>query len=167
MTIAVASYLSGVNQEKVAVVRMGENSEITEISKIYYGVEKSKFRLFDVDYFLISRPLEMSYVLSDDYDYVVIDFGCEYDLYMEEIIRCNMKIVLGSVNLWRYGEYKNLCIKIKEIPGSDQWLHIVSGEKSDVTEHFRKTKLFGFERIYIPSPYIIENEQIEYFQRIL
>lgn len=167
MALALSAYLSGVKREKTAVVQINDETDFTEISKMYYGIEKTRFKLFGVDYFLIPEISELSYIINGAYDYVIIDFGRDFDFYVSEILRCSMKIVMGSVNLWRYGDYDLLCRKLAKIKGSDKWLHIVSGDEDDIREHARRTNIAVMQRADIQNPFVMENRQLSFFQKIL
>lgn len=168
MTLAFASYLAGVLQKKVAVARIGEGRELLDISGIYLGDElKSEFEMFKIDYYQLGEDARISWLLGKGYDYVVVDFGDGYERNIEEIMHCSIKVVMGSVNLWRYAAYKKLCKFLRQIPGSDRWLHIVGGDVSDARLHLKKEELTGMSRVMITDPYILEKEQLDFFQKIL
>lgn len=168
MALALASYISGVKIMHTAIVKAGNSREFESMAKVYFGEDKENgFSLFGTDYYTMANDSQLSWIYAENYDYVIIDFGAEYEKHIEEILRCNMKLVLGSVNLWRYEEYLKLCRYLEKIPGSDRWLHIVNGNKDDVKNHLKKQSLVGMKRVMISDPYVIENEQMEFFQKIL
>ena len=167
-----ASYLSGVKRLRTAAVEVGKGFDFEEIEEMYFG-ERGKttsgkgFSLYDVDYYHVDDISGIGWIYGEGYDCVVVDFGTEYEKYMEELIRCSVKIVLGSVNMWRYQKYLKLCTYLESITGSGRWFHIIGGDGDDVKKHLKRFGLSGAQRINIETPYIIGNKQLEFFQRII
>lgn len=172
MTICIASYLSGVKRLRTAAVEVGKTSDFEEIEEMYFGgrdrIASGKgFNLYDVDYYHVDDISGIGWIYGEGYDCVVVDFGNQYEQYMKELVRCSMKIVLGSVNMWRYDQYLKLCTYLEGVTGSDRWFHIIGGDGDDVKKHLKRFGLSGVQRVSIETPYIIGNKQLEFFQRIL
>lgn len=168
MAIAIGSYIWGVLRKKIAVVEVGSRYGLRDMALAYLGAEMDEgFSMFGVDYFYMGDASRLPWIYSKDYEYIVVDFGWEYERYMDEIMRCSLKLIMGSVNLWRYGDYIKLCRYIRTIPGSDRWFHLVGGESEDVIEHLKKESLPGLERVIIRNPFIVENAQLEFFNKII
>ena len=172
MTICIASYLSGVKRLRTAAVEIGRVRDFERIEEMYFGgkdriASGEGFSLYNVDYYHIDDISGIGWIYGEGYDCVVVDFGTEYEKYMEELIRCSMKIVLGSVNMWRYEEYLKLCTYLESVTGGDRWFHIIGGDADDVRKHLKRYRLSGVPRINIETPYIIGNKQLEFFQKII
>lgn len=172
MAIAMASYLSGVKRFRTAVAEVGKGSAVEEIEEMYFGGKEKTasgkgFSLYGIDYYHVDDVSAIGWIYGEGYDCVVEDFGTEYEKYMEELVRCSMKVVLGSVNMWRYDAYLKLCTYLKSVTGGDRWFHIVGGDGDDVKRHLKQFGLSGVQRINIETPYIIGNRQLEFFQRII
>ena len=168
MSIAMATYLLGIKGGKTAIVEVGNGEDFEAAEKLYFGQSgKERFSLLGIDYCFCGDMSGIGWLYNEGYEYMVIDFGADYRKYEAEVLRCSLKLVMGSVNLWRYGDYLELCSYIKKFPGSDRWLHIVSGDLKDIKAHLKKESLIGMERVMIGSPYIIENNHLDFFQKIL
>lgn len=168
MTIALGTYLSGVKGVRVAVAEADGRGRFADMAEAYYGDSNdTEFRLMDIDYYVVASVSELAWIYSRGYDYVVISFGILYEKYMAEVARCSVKLVLGSVNLWRYADYVRLCRCIREVHGSSGWLHIISGDNEDIKEHLKREGVTGVKRVVVDSPYIIGSEQLEFFRKIV
>lgn len=172
MTICIGAYLSGVKRLRTAVTEVGKSSAFEDIEEMYFGgrektASKEGFNLYGVDYYHVDNISGIGRIYGEGYDCIVVDFGTEYEKYTEELLRCSMKIALGSVNMWRYEQYLKLCTYLESVTGGDKWLHIVGGDGEDVKKHLKRFRLSGIQRINIETPYIIGNKQLEFFQRII
>ncbi len=166
MAISMATYCSSVKGAKTAVVEIG-GCALAAMAETYFGAcDNEKFTLSDVDYYFCNDVSRLAWIYSEGYEYVIINFSKGFEKYIEEVMRCSIKIVMGSVNLWRYDEYLKLCQKIKKIPGSDRWFHIVSGDGKDVKVHLKKECLAGMERVMISTPFVLGDSHLEFFQKI-
>lgn len=167
MSIAMATYLSGVKMKKTAIVEFYGNGDIKKIAQSYFAAEKDKFRILNVDYYDVRDKEKLSFIYNKDYEYIIVDFGAFYKKNIEEFIRCQIKIVMGSVNIWRYSEYLEMCRFTKEIPGSSKWLHILSGDEKDIKSYLKGKSIVGISRISIEDPYVVENRHVDFFQSII
>lgn len=172
MTICMASYLSGVKRLRTAAVEVGKSTAFEEIEEMYFGGKEQTasgkgFNLYDVDYYHVDDITSIGWIYGEGYDCVVVDFGAEYEKYMEELVRYSMKVALGSVNMWRYEPYLKLCKYLEGVTGGDRWFHIIGGDGDDVKKHLKRFALSGIQRVCIETPYIIGNKQLEFFQKII
>ncbi len=167
MSIAMATYLSGVKMKKAAIVEFCGNGDIKKIAKTYFACEKDKFSIFNVDYYSVKNKEKLSLIYNEDYEFIIVDFGSFYKKNIGEFIRCQIKIVMGSVNIWRFQEYLEVCQFIKEIPGSKKWLHILSGDELDIKSCLKGKAITGVNRISINDPYVVENKHVEFFQSMI
>ncbi len=169
MSISLAAYLSGVFRAKVALVEYNKSNDFSKIAKSYYGdIQKGEeFSLYKVDYYSYVNSEKISGILNKNYDYVIIDFGSDYQGCINEFMRCNQKIVMGSFFMWRYGEYLELCEYIESIEGSKNWLHILNGDIKYINAIEKRKKIKALKRINIDDPYVIGSAEIEYFDKII
>ncbi|MFQ9933083.1 MAG: hypothetical protein ACLRVQ_01455 [Lachnospiraceae bacterium] len=168
MAAAMASYISGIKRQRTAVVETGKGEAFKAMVHTLYGdKEMTYFKLFDIDYYYMNHMADLGLICHKEYNYVIVDFGADYKRYEKELLRCTAKVVMGSVNPWRYENYLEVCSYINKLPGSDRWLHIISGDMEDIKTHLRTKSVTGIKRIPIDNPYIIENGQLDFFEKIL
>lgn len=68
------------------------------------------FRLHGVDYYPNLAPDAVPRLLNMGYDYLILDLGSLNESAAAEFLRCDRKIVLGSLALWKawsYEEFSN------------------------------------------------------------
>ncbi len=169
MAVSMAAYLSGVFRAKVALVEHNKNNDFSQIARAYYGETRDdeEFPLYKVDYYSHASSQKVSEILNRNYEYVVIDFGSDYQGSINEFMRCSKKIVMGSFCMWRYGEYLELCKFIETIEGAESWLHVLNGDSKYINAIERKKKIKAVKRLNIDDPYVVGSTEIEYFDKII
>ncbi len=64
------------------------------------------FRLHGVDYYPNLAPDAVPRLLNMGYDYLILDLGSLNESAAAEFLRCDRKIVLGSLALWKTWSYE-------------------------------------------------------------
>lgn len=64
------------------------------------------FRLHGVDYYPNLAPDAVPRLLNMGYDYLILDLGSLNESAAAEFLRCDRKIVLGSLALWKAWSYE-------------------------------------------------------------
>ena len=102
LSIALACYTSNWLHARTAVVEYGERDTLAGLSDT--GVEES-FRLGGVDYFPAATSRDLGFIYNMDYEYIILDLGCDSRSAREELMRCSRKLVAGSLCPWRKRAY--------------------------------------------------------------
>ncbi len=102
-----------------------------------------------------------------EYDCIVTDFGCEYQKSIEDFLRCDKKIVMGSVNLWKYQKYLEFYEYAKNFPGIGKWLFLLSGDEDDIKMIKGKHNIEVMNKKFFLNPYGISETEAVYYEAIL
>lgn len=78
-------------------------------------------------------PEMLAQLLNEDYRYYVIDFGCDWDAGMTELLRCDKKIIVTQNREWKQNDIRRAQTCLGEIfrPDDWQWIYNLEAEMRD------------------------------------
>lgn len=169
LAVGLASYLHEVRCRKTAMVEMNGEGEFSEIRSTYYGADCKEipFEIFKVSYYPGVTKGQYAQICNMGYDVVITDFGHKYNRIMEDFLRCDRKIVLGSINLWKYSKYLKFYEYTKNFPGVGNWQFLLSGDREDIRMIQAKHGICVFEKQFFMNPYYVSEKEAEYYESIL
>ncbi len=172
-SIMLANYLSGVRGYKVCIAEYNENHTFEKLEQIYEGTRTidnrtRSFNIFKTKYFKNIKQEEMSDLLSESYDYMIIDFGSEYEKKKEEFKRCKRKFVVGSFCDWKLSTYIRFLEESSRELGREQWEFFSVMEDENLRKKLEKSYKIHicpipFER----TPFLIDKKNLSFFQYII
>ncbi len=169
LTVGLATYLQEILCKKTAMVEMNTEGEFADIRSVYFGrnYTQTPFEIFKICYYPGVVKSEYAKICNMGYDCIVTDFGYQYEKYMEDFLRCDKKIVLGSINLWKYRKYLQFHEYTRNFPGVGNWLFLLSGDEEDIrmihAKHNRK--VLGKE--FFRNPYHLSEAEVQYYDAVL
>ena len=114
LAISLANYLTGVKRKKTAILEWNGHGDFSRIERFagkHSGRQKAMqqetdpgrnvFCLMDVDYYKMADPSVLAFCLGQDYRYVILDHGEASQSSLCECVRCDLKILVGSLNEWK------------------------------------------------------------------
>lgn len=168
MAIGLANYLSGIKLKKVAVVEYNESEDLEKMHQLKYDKSEDVecFSLYNIDFFTAMEKSHLAKVILKGYDHIIIDFGAGFYHNMMEFFLTDLRIVMGSVNIWRFSSYEEIILKLIEFKCKKEVIHIMSGNREDIKYIKKKYRLKGIEREYIADPFFIRNIENTFFDNI-
>lgn len=151
LAIMLANYLASKERYKVAVVDMSASASLAVLREIYEGNEDCEkttipttgsFHVHEVDYYSCVRQKDIANVLQLGYEYVIMDFG-RYDMpgLYYELLRCHMKILLGSCCEWQQKKFEQAIMLQKESKLAGNWNYAaffgIDSVKKEIEKKFR------------------------------
>lgn len=169
LAVGLATYLQSVKCKKTAMVEMNTEGEFQDIRETYFGrgYKENPFEIFKIRYYPDTAKGEYAKICNMGYDCIITDFGFRYQKSMEDFLRCDRKIVLGSINLWKYKKYLEFREYTKNFPGVGNWLFILSGDEDDIRMIRAKHNIEVQEKEFFLNPYKITNIEAAYYETIL
>lgn len=169
LAVGMSTYLHEARCKKTAMVEMNEDQEFCDIRSCYYGenYEGNPFELFKVNYYPGVTKGEYARICNMGYDVVITDFGSSYNRIMEDFLRCDKKIVVGSINLWKYRKYLEFMEYVKNFPGMGSWTFLLSGDEQDIRMIQTKHGTKALEKKFFSNPYVVTQMEAGYYERIL
>lgn len=172
-TITLANYIVGKWNKKTAVILYDDKNTFEGLySKLFLEgksrFEDSSFCLMGVVYFLLQERSQLISILDRGYDYYLIDFGSNFEAVLQELLRCDKKIIIGSLSEWRKHEYEEFLEQVKEMEVAGNWDYLAKfGLKEDKKEFKRKEKVLIRTYPYIENPFQLKNEHFMFLEQFI
>lgn len=128
-SILIANYLAS-KGKTVGLIEANHSKDFSSIESAYEGVKgpvsnQVKFKINAVDYYKNGIQLDMSVILKENYDYIVLDIGNhDGSDWMNEFLRAHMQIVMGAGSEWRQkwiGQFRTAYQSINQ----SKWLYCI------------------------------------------
>ena len=122
-----------------------------------------------VDYYPNVACEHVPMLLNRGYEYLILDLGSSPEAKKSEFLRCDIKLVLGSLAPWKIPYYKNF---MKEYCFGDQngpcILYFVQSGSRKTTALFSKEYHISMQSIpFIKNPFQIEKELFPFLQNVV
>ncbi len=168
LVLALANYLSGFLDKKVAVYEFNNKNDFSKIYDCIFPNNKhdkaGSFIYKKITYYM-KGSTTIQRLLNDNFDIVIVDFGSGA-LVPDEFLRCHNKIVISSMEPWFCRRYEEFCERLCDYRGSDLWLHIIGSDTDDIKRIKRDYKVMAVERPNINNAYVIDKNLINFFQSL-
>lgn len=167
-----ANYITSKMKKTTAIVEAGNGrKDFAKIHKACYGVNKDfgiKFELFGVSYYYNINSLLLSEIYNLGYEYIILDFGNDYECAKEELLRCGIKIITGSLNEWKIESFKGLMEKSCSELSKSRWIYTALFGNDKDTKKIKKTyNITLLSTPFEPDPFLIHSSSFEFFSKIL
>lgn len=169
LAVGLATYLQEIKCRKTAMVEMNTEGEFDDIRNTYFGknYQETPFEIFKINYYPGVTKGEYAKICNMGYDCMVTDFGFRYQKSMEDFLRCDKKIVLGSINLWKYRKYLEFYEYTRNFPGVGSWVFLLSGDEDDIRMVRIKHNVAVMNKEFFMNPYRISEAETAYYEMIL
>lgn len=164
LVMALANYSVSHRRRKTAVVELSGNHTIEEMAGTSDPFDWNRISCYPN----FTRN-GIADVINRDYEVVIFDMGSSYYRIRTELLRCNRKLILGSLAPWRKMEYIRFAM---EVMGDDRSVR----NMAFLTQNGMKKDKKDFKKIvgqpvypvpYLPEPLLTEKSQYEFFDRFI
>jgi hypothetical protein len=171
LAIMLGNYITAKLHKNTAILEMNPTNAFAEL-KESYGNQTNKnqeldyFEISKVTYYCNVRKAMFGRIFSKDYDYIIMDMGT--DRHLEEFMKCNVRIVIGSLNPWKNKKFI-CCIENDIAQGYLGKIKYVVPFSS--YEEIRQIKNAYKSSIHItpfePDPFLIHGCNLEFLNQLL
>ena len=171
--ILMGTYLSEVKNVDTAIFEMNHKPDFQYLEQEYKGngfsnYESRNFSIYDVHYFKQVKYEELSLLFNQDFDYYILDFGAGTFELLHEFLRCDYKIVLGSLTEWKIHKLLEVYDYMKEIDMIHSIFFVsVFGQAYDGKYISGKLSIKPYLLGYEPDPFLISKKTIKLFDHII
>lgn len=171
ITVLLAQFLSGICGRSVEVVEASGKDDLACLSLRYKTSRRmtknsGSFVYRNITFVEQATDAEVGRLRNADYEFCILDLGSNYRRAMRELMRCDLKIIVGTAAPWQeesWGVLKDMLNELKDI---NTW-HIISNLSRDKLTLDKKIQnkchLIGFEpKLFHPS-----KEAIKVFKELL
>ncbi len=114
LAVTLANYSAAHRKRKTAVIELSGNHAIEKMTGTSEPGEWNR-----VFYYPNVKQYHIAEILNGDYEVVVFDMGNAYYRIRTEFLRCDEKLIVGSLAPWRKMEYEDFVL---EEMGEDRWV---------------------------------------------
>lgn len=169
LSIALCSFCASKLGKKTAFLEVhGRN----EISQFFPEAGQNRFHLSGIDYYSNISSNDIPALLNMGYHYLILDMGSFGEIDFQEFLRCDRKLVLGSLAPWKaktnqeffqyYSNTANLGEGFFYLVQTGDIKNILTFSK---TYHISRRNIFQIP--FIKNPFCIKKELFLLFQELL
>ena len=129
------------------------------------------FTIYGVDYYPLVDKQEIPVLMNAGYHYLIFVFGTISTDTFDELLRCDRKLILGSLAPWKDVPLYDFCRKYPKEKQQTYFLFLVLfGEKQDIQTFSKKCTLSQRQVLSIPfiqNPFHITKEQFTFLEKLL
>ncbi len=165
LAVALANYTQSVLGRKTACIELSGKHELK------YMIQKEgdkKQKLLGVQYFTDIGVGKIPEIMNSKFEVLILDLGAEYTAAREEFLRCDRKIVTGSISPWRVSAYEHFLKKEIVTENFKSWEFLALF--ANLTDKKVIQKRCGVQMISIPwieNPFCLKKEDMIFLQKIV
>jgi hypothetical protein len=127
------------------------------------------FTIYGADYYPAVRKEDIPILMNADYSYYILDLGNSASADWNEFLRCDRKLIIGSLAPWKIHYYETLlCNYASFLQTSGGFTYLIHTGDPSVLRHFARENHISMERVpFIPNPFQVEKEQFLFLQELL
>ncbi|MBU9725469.1 serine/threonine protein kinase [Diplocloster modestus] len=173
LALMAAGYLSGARHKKTLLVQRDENPDYGMLQRACQGLTEkaSQQKVFPVFGFTCCRNAthrELTDLLNEPYEMVIIDFGCDYEANRDEFKRCDRQIVTGSLCAWKREVYLGFLEDRVNEKGNASVLYTAQFAGSrELKEIAHLTKIRMRSVPFAPNPFALNEESRKFVRELL
>lgn len=172
-SILLSNYMSECLGKKTACLECFPQNELKYMEEAYDLDGKAtslndSFSLYKVHYFKNVKEERIAEIMGYGYDCLVLDLGIDLWKKKNEFIRCDKKIVISNLAIWKYKGLENFVARAGEIGINKDWEYGINfGTRKITRDISRQYKMPMFYIPHEPDPFAISTDTINMFQNII
>ncbi len=163
--VMLCQYLSKYKRFRTAYLELNQNDEI---SYLHEPMTKEQFQISRITFCRNVALEELIALYNQDYEYYILDLGIDFSQNQEEFLRCDIKILIGSLTEWKR-HYTFGCINHKRyLPGFEHWVHLINlGQAKDIKIASSQLGIRIDGIGYEPDPFVLNQYTKKLFEKLL
>ncbi len=165
LTIALANYLQSGLGKKTAVIELSGRQDLKNMMQ---KEGKGKQKLLNVQYFTDICVGKVPEIMNSGYEVFLLDLGGDYCAAREEFLRCDRKIVIGSISPWRAFAYEHFIENVIASENYQMWEFLVLF--ANILDKKQIQKRYGMHMLSVPwieNPFYLKKEDMMFLQKII
>lgn len=190
LAIALCNYCCSKQRKKVAYLELHARNEISQLipeSKLYSALRPQStkqtqrnglldstscqgcFQFHGVDYYPHVSDSMIPALLNQGYDYLVLDIGSQKEADYSEFLRCDRKLVVGSVAPWKLWRYEEFFRQFDNLQNLGEGFHYLlqMGSWADASRFTKSHHISMIPIPFIKNPFRIEKELFLFLEELL
>jgi hypothetical protein len=127
------------------------------------------FTIYGADYYPAATKSDIPILMNGDYSYYIMDLGNMDTADWDEFLRCDRKIIIGSLAPWKIHCYETLiCNHASLLKKKGDFTYLVQTGNLNMARQFARENGVSVRAIpFISNPFQIEKEQFLFLQELL
>lgn len=129
----------------------------------------SRFSIYDVDYYPNTSSEELPSLLNQGYRYLILDMGSMEEVDLPELLRCDKKIILGSLAPWKMDKFRNTYNRFSQtISSGEGFIYLMESGNPKTLRKISGTYHIIVRSVpFIQNPFRIGKEFFSILQELL
>lgn len=169
LSIMLAVFLSAVAGGRVALAEMNGTGCIRQAGIILSNNFHCKYNKIKklISIHVQSDCSEVAGLMSGGYDYVVIDFGCDFERSRQEFLMCGAKLVVGSLSWWKIHEYVGFAARTEGEASRNRWKFLAVSPVAEGIRYLKKELGISVGVIPCePDPFCLGEQSMEFLREL-
>ncbi|MBR6615744.1 MAG: hypothetical protein IKK95_07270 [Lachnospiraceae bacterium] len=167
-SIMMANYLAGYRRRNTVLLEWNRSGDFERLEKVCTGInrEEKRFCVLDVQYRKDAGIKELTEVLGNNVDEILIDFGAVNEELPPELLRCEKQFLVGS-----FSEWQEMCFRefVRENEnGNRSWKYLAAFGSEETRREFRRRPRISVGRIpFSADAFSVTTESCSFFQQLI
>lgn len=166
--IMMANYLAGYRRRNTVLLEWNRSGDFERLEKVCTGInrEEKRFCVLDVQYWKMAGIQELTEVLGNNVDEILIDFGAVDQELPPELLRCERQFLVGS-----FSEWQEMCFR-EFVRGNENgkrsWNYLAAFGSEETRREFRRRPGISVGRIpFSADAFSVTKESCSFFQKLI
>ncbi len=175
LSIALCSFCGSRAKKKTAYLELHKRNEISQLyhERLLFdsrsrGPERTHFTLHGADYYPCVESREIPSLMNSGYDYLILDTGSLKEADCSELLRCDRKLVLGSLAPWKIKSCQEFFLQFDTTVNlGEGFCYLVQAKITGNIPDFIKTTHISMQSIpFISNPFRIRKECFTFLEEL-
>lgn len=165
--IALSSFCGSKLRKKTALLEMHGREELSALNLT--DKNTIHFLCHGADYYPCFNSEKLPYLLNCGYEYFILDFGNIQEADRQEFLRCDRKLVLGSMVPWKIQSFEHFFTTSynEEAIGRGFTYLVQSGSYKNIVEFSKRHHITMQSIPFIKNPFRIGKEHFSFLQEVV
>lgn len=166
--IMLANFLAGYRRRKTVLLEWNRSGDFERLEKVCTGInrEEKRFRVLDVEYWKKAGIQELTEVLSNYVDEILIDFGAVNEELPPELLRCEKQFLVGSFSEWQEMQFREFVRENEN--GKKSWYYLAVFGSEETRKEFRRRPGIFVGRIpFSADAFSVTKESCSFFRELI
>lgn len=169
LSVMLAVFLSAVAGARVALAEMNDSGCFRQAGIILSNNFHSKYGKIKklISIYTQSDSSQIAGLMSEGYDYVIIDFGCDFERNRQQFLMCGAKLVVGSLSWWKIHEYVGFAARTKREASRNKWKFLAVSPVREGIRYLSKELGISVGAIPCePDPFCLGEQSMDFLQEL-
>lgn len=184
LALALGSYCCSKQRRKVAYIELHTKNEISRLlseeqlccllrrqtaGAASFAADLPCFCLDGVDYYPQASGNTVPILLNRGYDCLILDSGRLEEAGLPEFLRCDRKLVIGSLAVWKAWKYEAFLQKLRAFTDLGEGFSylVQAGNKKSISDFSRSHQISMCQVPFINNPFRIEKDLFLFLEELL